>query len=489
MPTTLRRCKRCLTPPAVFFVLVLVASFAPAAAHENLLANPGFESVSGDFFTGWNHARTAGIGTVLFVDETGGNGRCLRMIGTPGTWTTCPGQPIMVEPETEYWISWSFQARQPATSRTYLFLQTNVAQRVFPHTDRRGDFDWTRSVVKYRTAPGETSLYPVLTMQTAHEPPGTSWWDDVGVWRTLPPELETEYRRQHPWDDVDVPTAQRHAATAAAVIWGDCGEARIYPTTAPPGGAPTTGIALTAPGRGHAVYQLVATPEHPMEPVALRFAQPTGPGAMPIESLRYRIVRGVPVQRVRDKSFPLGATPDPLVEPDGAEPVRVGENTVFWIEWAPPVESKPGTYRSHIEVHSGSHRVATIPLDLHRWGFDLPEVPHFRSMVLVPASPIRQFHPDLSEDQAYRLAWDPLAAHRLSGFNIAVWPSVRLKDGGLEIDWTRFDRLVAAAKQYRASAITLGPMFGGGAGQGWKPHPFVGLTPLDDPQFESLYIE
>ena len=461
----------------------------PAAAGENLLANSQFDAVTGGFFTEWNQGRTAGVGTVLFVDETERPGRCLRMIGTPGTWTTCPGKPIAVQPETDYWITWSFKARQPASSRTYLFLQTNLAQRVFPHTDRNGDFGWTDNIVKYRTASGETSLHPVLTMQTAHEPPGTSWWDQVGVWRELPPELEAEYRRQHPWDDVRVSTARCYATSPGFMIWGDCGEARIYPTTAPPADAPPAGIRLTAPGRGHAIHQLVVTPTQPLEPVSLRFSQPRGPGVLPVESLRYWRVRCVPVQEVRDKTFPLGLTPDPLVEPDRPEPVHVGENTVFWIEWGPPAGGKAGVYETAVEVVSGSESIATIPLSLDRWDFDLPEVPHFRSMVLVPAYTIRQFYPGISEEDAFRLAWNPLGSHRLSGFNMALWPSVSRKDGKLEIDWTRFDRLLAAAKEYRASAVTLGPMFGGGAGQGWKPHPFAGLTPLADPEFDALYVE
>ncbi|NUQ62671.1 MAG: hypothetical protein HUU20_09290, partial [Pirellulales bacterium] len=477
-------------------ILILAALLlilpSDSTAQENLLANPGFESLGSGFFTDWNPGRAALVGKVLFSDEKEalqGN-YCLRLVGTPGTWTTCPARPIAVKPESDYWITWSFKARQPGSSRTYLFLQTNLAQRVFPHTDQTGDFGWTHNIVKYRTAPGETSLSLVPTMQTAHEPPGTSWWDNVGVWQELPPDLEVEYRRQHPWDDIHDSTARQHQATDSLLLWGDCGEARIYPTTAaPPDDRRQETLRLTAPGRGHDIHQLVVTPKRKMEPVSLRFSEPTGPGAMLVESLRYRIVRCVPVREVRDKTFPLGPTPDPLVEPRGPEPVREGENTVFWIEWGPPAGSTPGTYSARVEVLSGGRAVAAVPLQLCRWGFDLPEVSHFRSMVLVPAYTIRQFYPAASEEDAFRMAWGPLGEHRLSGFNIALWPTVSLKEGKLQIDWTRFDHLVNAAKEYRAAAITLGPMFGGGAGQGWKPHPLAGLAPLADPQFDAVYVE
>ncbi|NLX99085.1 MAG: DUF4091 domain-containing protein [Rhodopirellula sp.] len=464
---------------------------SPAMAQENLLANPGFESLSDGFFPAWNEGRSALVGKVLFTDskEAPQGSHCLRMIGTPGTWTTCAAKVLTVQPETDYWITWSFKGKQPASSRTYLFLQTNLAQRVFPHTDQNGDFGWTHNLVKYRTAPGETTISPVLTMQTAHEPPGTSWWDEIGVWQKLPPELEAEYRRQHPWDDVRDETARRHAATDTCLVWGDYPEARIYPTTAPPDDGTPAAIELAAAGRGHAIHQLVVTPKRSMQSVTLRFRQPTGPGPMPPASLGYRAVRCVPVQQVRNKAFPLGPTPDPLVPLDQPEPVRLGENTIFWIEWAPPAESKPGDYLTRIEVLGDGRVLAEVPMRLRRWAFDLPEIPHFRSMVLVPGAAIRQFYPRLSEEEALQMAWQPLGDHRLSGFNIALWPTVRRKEGKLEIDWTRFDRLVAAAKQQRATAITLGPMLGGGAGQGWKPHPFAGLTPLADSQFDSLYVD
>jgi hypothetical protein len=471
---------------------VLVCWAAAAPAQVNRVANPDFEQrVKSGFFADWERGAAGKIDKVLFAEaEAPHAGKaCLRMVGTPKTWTTCPAKSITVKPETDYWVTWWFKAKQPATSRTYLFLQTNLAQRVFPNTDRNGDFDWAFNIVHYRTKPGETTLSPVLTMQTGFDPPGTSWWDEIGVWDKLPPELEARYREEHPWDDVTQSTAQWLTQTDACTIWGDRAESRIYPHTAAPAqGAPGT-ISLTAPGGGHDVYQLVVVPRADTGPVSLQFSSPSGPGDMPEGSLSYRVARCVPVQEVRDKSFPVGPTPDPLVAPDQPEAVRPGENAVFWIDWAPPRGGKAGTYATTVRILAGGKPIADVPLRLRRWGFDLPETPHYRTMVMVSPWFIRRFYPGISEEDAYRLAWDLLSNYRLSGFNITLWPTATLKDGKLQLDWARFDRLLAAAKQYRASAITVGPMFGGGAGQGWKPHKFVGLTPLADRPFDSLYAE
>ena len=130
MPLTIRR----WVPVGLSWVLACVFAHG-AAAQENLLANPGFEKLTDQgFFAGWDQGSMGKVGKTLFVGADGPRaGRyCLRMKGTPNTWTTCSAKPIPVEPDTTYWITWWFKARQPATSRTYLFLQTDLAQRVFP---------------------------------------------------------------------------------------------------------------------------------------------------------------------------------------------------------------------------------------------------------------------------------------------------------------------------------------------------------------------
>ncbi len=470
---------------------LLVTLGVSTAAQENLLSNPGFEMMGPQgFFADWGPP--ARVGKTLFVEDQQPHGgkSCLRLVGTPHTWTTCSGKRIPVKPETTYWIAWWVRARQPATSRTYLFLQTNLAQRVFPHTDAYRDFDWSFHLIRYRTRPGETSLAPVLAMQTANDPSGTSWWDDLGVWEKLPPELEEVYRNEHPWEDVAQSTSQRLTGSELAMVWGDRPEARIYPKTPVPLKSPAVdAIRLVAPGRGHDVYQLVVTPGGALEPLSLEFRGLKGPGAIPAESLSYKVARCVPVQEVRDKAFPLGPTPDPLMNPTVPEPARPGENNLFWIEWAPPAGTRPGIYRAEVRILSGAHPIATVPLKLRCWGFDLPQEPHYRSMVMVSPGFLLSFYRGSSSEAAYRLAWDALAAYRLSGFNVCTYPQATLKDGKLSLDWKRFDQVLSAAKEYHASGITIGPMLGGGCSQGWRPNKFVGLVPLADKDFDRYYVE
>lgn len=473
-------------------VLAFVVWPVAARAQENLVANPGFENlVPSGFFSDWGQGSPDKVGKIWFVDrETKFGKQCLRMQGVPNAFTTCPGRAIAVQPNREYWISWQVRAQQPATGRVYLFLQTNLAQRVFSQTDRNGPCDWTQNIVRYRTKPDETSLQVVLTMQTIDDTPAMSWWDDVGVWERLPTELAEVYRKEHPWDDVTAVTAQRLAQTPDCEIWGDRAEVRIGPKTPIPARAgKSPKIRLTAPGVGHDVYQLVIAPTAPLPPISLEFSGIRGPDKMPASSLAYRVVRCVPVEETRDKTFPHGPTPDPLVEVSRPEPVKADENLVFWIEWAPPAKTAPGDYTTELTIRSGKKPLATVGLELRRWGFDLPATPQFGSMVTVSASFLQRFYAGKSEEDVLRLAWRLLSSHRLSGFNMAWWPTVELKDGKPVIDWVRFDQLLRLAREFRPTAVTIGPMFGGGCSQGWVPHKFAGLTPLEDERFAPLYVQ
>jgi len=121
-------------------ILVISGQSASAGGEpENLLANPGFEQVlAGGFFADWGAASQAKVGKTLFVDREHSHAGqfCIRLRGTPHTWTNCAAKAIPVQPEIDYWITWWLKTEQPDISRTYLYLQTNLAQRVFPQTDR-----------------------------------------------------------------------------------------------------------------------------------------------------------------------------------------------------------------------------------------------------------------------------------------------------------------------------------------------------------------
>jgi hypothetical protein len=482
---------------ALLGALILSTGVGRAAAPAvNLVANPGFEQVGPDGFASeWAQGEFGKLGKTVFLEDAGARvgQRCLRLAGTPSTWTTCAGKRIPVRADAEYWVTWWCRAQQPGSSRTYLFLQTNTGQRVFPQTDRRGDVEWTLNLARYRTRPDELWLSPVLTMQTMQDQVGTSWWDEISISENLTPELEAAYRREHPWDDAPAEiTARRLAVVEGALIWSERAETRLYPDTALPTAAPAAAaISLAAPGNGHDLCQLVVSPATDLAPLRLEFAAPTGPGPLSAATLSAYVAHCVNVTEPLDPAFPKGRTPDPLLAHNAPEPAAVATgNVIFWIDWAAPVGLPPGEYRSAVTVRSGDRVLARLPLVLRRWGFDLPEVPHYRSMVLVGGPPIRRFYPGLNDTDALALAWDILAAHRLSGFNLAAAPAVQMKDGVLSFDWTRFDQILVAARRYRATALTLGPMFGGGCSEGWKPRfKLAGFTALADEGFAGAYSE
>lgn len=475
--------------------LTCALAFEALGATSNLVANPGFEEASPEGFAkDWAEGEFGKLGTTVALDSTGAHAgaHSLRLRGTPNSFTTCAGRRIAVKADCDYWVTWWCRAEQPASSRTYLFLQTNTGQRVFPHTDRRGDVDWTFAMARYRTAPDEIWLSPVLTMHTSLDQVGTSWWDEITISEDLPPDLEAAWRRRHPWDDPQPRSgARRLWRGPEAVVWMDHAETRLYPTTALSADAATaSAITLAAPGRGHGLCQVVVTPQADLAPLRLELTTPRGPATLTAESLTCRVVRCVEVQETRHRSFPKGPTPDPLVAPSDGETAPAGRNVIFWLEWAPPATAPAGDYAAEARLYAGERLLATLPLALRRWGCDLPEVPHCRSMVMLGVAHLRRFYPNLSEDEVLELAWDLLGRHRLSGFNLAVFPAVRVVDGAMALDWERFDRILAAARRHRATALTIGPMFGGGCGEGWMPRfKLAGTTALADPGFDTAYRE
>lgn len=475
--------------------LAFLACAGQLWGQANLVPNPGFEQAGPDGYpVDWAQGEFGKLGKTVILDRTGAHRgeNCLRLVGTPNTWTTCAGKRIPVNADSDYWVTWWFRADQPASSRSYLFLQTNTGQRVFPHTDRHGSFDWVLCIARYHTRPDELWLSPVLTMQTVLDHVGTSWWDEITLAEHLTPELEAAYRQEHPWDDLPAESTARNLSRLQnAVVWTDRPDARIYPGTTLPATAPAAaGIHLAAPGNGHDACQLVVSPVTDMAPLRLELTPPAGPSPVAPATLSCRVVRCVDVQEPLSKTFPKGPTPDPLVPHTSPESVSPGRNVVFWLEWAPPAGSAAGEYRAEACLRSGDHLLASVPLTLRRWGCELPAVPHYRSMVMLNGSTIRRFYPRLSDTAAMELAWDLLAQNRLSGFNLAAFPAVQAKDGAMVLDWGRFDQILEAAQRYRATALTLGPMFGGGCSEGWKPRfKLAGQTALADPGFDAPYTD
>ena len=96
-------------------ILALAAALVcrPSYGQQNLLANPGFEKPWPAVSLPIGPPRPRKVGKTLFVDrEQPHAGRaCLRLRGTPHTWTTCSAKAIPVRPNTDYWISWWFKAR------------------------------------------------------------------------------------------------------------------------------------------------------------------------------------------------------------------------------------------------------------------------------------------------------------------------------------------------------------------------------------------
>lgn len=459
-------------------------------AERNLVANPGFEVVDAKGMP-MDWGRGAAAKNVSVVPAAGGGGKqSLQLAGTPGAYSLWGGRDIAVKPETTYWITWSVRARQPLDGRVFLFLTTNLGQRVFAQQDRHGDLEWMLNIAKYQTQAGETNLFPMLGIVSPAGQAGVSWWDDIGVYEALPPRHKSVQAKDNPWEDIEIPTARLHVANRECVVWGENSGVRVYHhTSRPPGLTKPQSVQLAAGGRGHDVWQLIISPSGGPVPVSLVFEGISGPGPMPPESLSYSVVRSVPVREAITKGFPLGPTPDPVMNSGKPEVGKEGQSAIFWLVWAPPANSQPGVYRAVIRVMAAERSIAEFPVELLRWGFELPELPHFKSLVALAPAYMKRFYPGVTDEGLQQMGSEALLKYRLSAFNSIITPQATLRDGRLTIDWRQFDRQVGRAKELGATAVSIGPRFGGGASQGWKPYRFAGMVPLETPEFDRHYVE
>ncbi len=475
-------------------LLLLPCALAVTQAPPNLVKNPGFEQLSdAGFAADWRGGEFGkpkeNVDTDTTVARTGKNS--MRLGVNPGSFVTCAAAPITCKPDTTYYVSWWAKTEGFRQCRSYLFFQTNTAQRVFPDADQYGTQDWTLHMGAYTTAPDETWLHPVLTthaMQTQQG--GAAWFDDIGVYEAgSPAELQAEWDRRLRESRGIFDTAIVLSREPELTVWSDTLQARIYPEDGLPEGARDARAVSVAAARGEEEYfQLAIIPATDLDDVAIAAAEFSGPGTIEPAAVRWWPVGYTTVKEATSQRMRLGVTPDPLLDP-GPTPAPAGQNTTFLIGITPPRGTPAGTYTGAIAIQAKDTVIAEVPVSLRVFGFDFPEDPTFRTLITFSPASMRPWD-DRPYTEIEKDILRVLHEHGIRGNGQAQTVPAKIEDGKVICDFTGFDASIEwAMDQLHYNAFYLGPMFGGGTGAGWeKHHKWLGLDPLSE-EFNRYFPE
>jgi len=216
--------------------------------------------------------------------------------------------------------------------------------------------------------------------------------------------------------------------------------------------APTTrgtALRISAAGNEYEAAQLVLAPGVNLPGCRLTASNlRAGSGALISASeIEIRTVEYVPVVLPTDEVGSPGDWPDPL--PLHREPadLTAGQNQAFWITVHVPPGTPAGDYQGEIAI-AAAGRSLSVPLQVHVWGFDLPQETHVRSGFGLSTGLIKRYHNLQSDEevqQVFDLYLQSFAAHRIAPYSVGAGPEVmwsKLPSGETmpQVDFSAFDR-------------------------------------------------
>ncbi|MEN3000434.1 MAG: glycoside hydrolase domain-containing protein [Armatimonadota bacterium] len=224
----------------------------------------------------------------------------------------------------------------------------------------------------------------------------------------------------------------------------------------------------------------------------------SGKHRLPAKHLTLREVAYVFVEHPTDWLGEPGEYPDPLPPLQTPLHLQAGRNQPLWLTVYVPYGTPAGDYKGTIRLVTDKG-IATVPLTLTVYDFDLPHIPTLRSGFGIDAYRIEQYHKVQTEEQKREL-WDRymrnFKEHRLAPYNFYAYDpyEVRFEGEGTEkrvvLDFTRFDR---AARRYLDeigfNAFVL-PIHGlpWGRYPNYSPGEFGGFRE-GTPEYERLWSE
>lgn len=147
-------------------------------------------------------------------------------------------------------------------------------------------------------------------------------------------------------------------------------------------------------------FQIIVSPRADMDHVTVTVTDFTNKSGtlIPAGDVTIRKEEYVHVTKPSGKLHKAGWYPDPLPLYDKPFLAKEGTNTPLWFTVKVPKGSTPGLYTAHIHFQSGSWETS-VPVELHVWGFDLPDSPYIRSAFGLYSGTIKQYHHLENDDE------------------------------------------------------------------------------------------
>ncbi|MBN1421350.1 MAG: DUF4091 domain-containing protein [Planctomycetes bacterium] len=179
-------------------------------------------------------------------------------------------------------------------------------------------------------------------------------------------------------------------------------------------------------------FQLVVRPKRRLERVTVavrrRGADPA-PEVYEIAQVAYLDVK-VPT----DSSGCRGAWPDPLARLSGPIAIEPGANQPIWITLRIPRDLRAGDHPMAIEVAEAGRTIATFPLAVRVFEYEIPREHHLATAFGLSAGEIHRYH-NLSSDEDRRRVWDlymqNFRDHRISPYTFAPYDPIAVRFEGL----------------------------------------------------------
>jgi hypothetical protein len=246
-------------------------------------------------------------------------------------------------------------------------------------------------------------------------------------------------------------------------------------------------------------FQILLRSDAAVSGIHLEAGDLAGPDGAVIAGSRARLFRQhqfeITIPTVRNDDFKPGWHPDALIpfrHPESGQPLPearlkavpfdlpAGQTHGFWVDVFVPADAAPGEYSGAYRVTAAGKPLATVPVNLTVWDFDLPRVSTLATALGSPAERMRGYYAKRAkagkeEEPSDYSVIDAQCAELLSRHRINATPPpgsiapVAQPDGSFAVPSAQINALRAFIDRYHVNALPL-------------PHP---RTAVRDPQKEA----
>ena len=280
-------------------------------------------------------------------------------------------------------------------------------------------------------------------------------------------------------------------ALCAAMVGQLRAECRVWMVTetarvlrdAPAGGE--SSVRIAAAGNEAESFQILLRADAAVNGVTLEAGDLAGPGGAIIPASGARLFRQhqfeLTVPTFRNDDFKPGWYPDGLIpfrHPESGEPLTdarlravpfdlpANQTHGFWVDVFVPADAAPGEYTGSYRVAAAGKELATVPVSLTVWDFDLPRVSTMATALGSPAARIRGYYAKRAkagkeqEPSDYAVI-DSQCAELLSRHRINATPGtfslapVGQPDGSYAVPSEQVDLLREFVDRYHVNALSV----------------------------------